>query len=308
MKRALSQCNDGDADVQVVTEEQDAKRARLTVEQEKTTKTERGLLLKRSDVIEEVDVEHPHETLSVHDMADVVVYRRSDDLVAYVRDQGDADKAARDRRLASRVNVFAMLVLNKYFPGVVDAPLPIDGPVLLLGRDGGSLTGEQLMDIHRTGAQTWPDPFAEPKPMAWELSIEKAASLKDIYREPRMELMPKDTPWIFAGHDDRSGDHKELCISLFVPASDAKAQAVFRAYWMAAKVPEHFGIVIEWIDPATTADDAFGVDELDIVKNLLGSADLKERSTYGKLDFKGVTADFADTPQKLLYYDNTVCV
>lgn len=288
-------------------EEGEAKRPRIE-EDEKEPATVRGVLLKRNDLVVEVDVVLPHETLCVQRASDMVVYRRSDNMVAYVRDQRDAGKIITEERMI-RFNAFAMLVLDKYFPGVKDEPLPIDGPVLLLGRDGGSLTVEQLVDVVTTGASLWPDPNVEYTPMACERARDKQeeAPLLAIYREPEMERMPTEKTWTFVGYDDRSDDAKWRHVWHFTPADSDKAAAVFRAYSMAARVPGHVGVLLDWLDTAELEDKEFFDERMAIVKTLLGKVKFEERATYGQLNIEPVPPQVAggDRPHALLYYDAT---
>jgi hypothetical protein len=267
------------------------------------------VLLKRNDLVVEVDVVLPHKTLCVQRASDTVVYRRSDNMVAYVRDQRDADKIITEERMI-RFNAFAMLVLDKYFPGVKDEPLPIDGPVLLLGRDGGSLTVEQLVDVVTTGASLWPDPNVEYTPMACERARDKQeeAPLLPIYREPDMERMPTEKTWTFVGYDDRSDDNLWRHVSRFTPADSDKAAVVFRAYSMAARVPGHVGVLLDWLDTAEVEDEAFVAERLAIVETLLGKAKVEERASFGKLNIEPVPPPQVaggDRPHALLYYDAT---
>lgn len=276
-----------------------------------------AVLLKRNDLVEEIELDmefeyQPNTGAYVGKIgmaacralhwpepgAGLQTYRSSSGLYAYVRDQAMAWKTAIHDQLERRVNAFAMRVLERFFPGVVDEETPIDGPVLLLGQNNGSLLSNQLVAIHRAAAEAWPKPDDEP--FRWE---EKAS----IYTKVDASVdarMPKTAEWIFAGYDDRSEDHKRLMIMLFRPANEAMGLAIFRAYWKARDVPGHFGLVLLWLSAEAEPDD-FDEEHRDIIVTLLGTTNPADRTAFGTWTDVGHTTAYYDRHAELLYYNDS---
>lgn len=308
MKRALENTEDDNPTVS----------KRQCVEERATRKTTvKGVLLNRYHILEvELDADHLERDvhailhLNHHECGDY--YRGSDDMEVYVRSQANAGLLlTTDERLHFRTNSFAMRILSNFFPGVADEKIPIDGPALVMGRDGReSLTETQIKELFKFAALAWPKP--DEKPLAWAAAVQdKQLSIDELYRSPcdedtLREYMLDDKPWAFVGYSIRSlwADHEGPRLAeLFTPADEEKAKTVFQAYWRAAAVPGYFGLVIEWL--STPEPNSFGPEELAIIKTLLGSDRPEDRNlgtwTHSWLD----TRTAYDERKRILYYDES---